>query len=64
MISIDATDHPHLESLSQPLGQAPAAGGQFYHLTPLFIESFIHLHALTLRHLFGQKVSDGRFSAS
>ena len=64
MISINATDHPHLESLSQPLGQAPAAGGQFYHLTPLLIESFIHLHALTLLHLFGQKVSDGRFSAS
>lgn len=48
MVSIDPTDHPHLESLGQSLRQAATALSQFHHLTALFIESFMNLHALTV----------------
>jgi hypothetical protein len=61
MVSVDATNNPNLEPLSQPFRQAPTAGGQFHYLTPLFIESFMDLHGLTLQQANGQKVSDGRF---
>ena len=62
MVSIDATDHPNLESLGQSFRQSPAATSQLHHLTTLFFESFMDFHGMTVQQPQRQRVSDGRFS--